>query len=221
VASPTGSRLGGLIGSSSSPAVITLCWSSCAVSNAAYAEGVGGLVGSHSGLIDRCYAIGDVTAPSATWAVGGLVGYSSSGDVRDSYARGAVTGDSYVGGFIGYVYGGNTLDNCYSTGLVTGDPTNHTGGFAGGNAGTITDCFWDTQTSGQATSDGGTGKTTAQMKNKVTFMDADWDFDTIWNICAGVNSDYPCLVGVTPSCIYAPVVPFIINKAYALARERL
>ncbi|GAI98885.1 unnamed protein product, partial [marine sediment metagenome] len=84
-----------------------------------------------------------------------------------------------------------------------------------------TNSFWDTETSGTPISEGGTGLTTAQMKAIATFIAAGWDFDDIWAICSGVNSDYPCLLGVTPSCILAPIVPHVINKSYALAREEL
>jgi len=59
--------------------------------------------------------------------------------------------------------------------------------------------FWDTETSGQITSDGGTGKTTAEMQMKNTFTDAKWDFvdetdngtEDIWWILEG--QDYPRL----------------------------
>jgi hypothetical protein len=57
------------------------------------------------------------------------------------------------------------------------------GGFNGllGVGSLITGCYWDTDTSGQATSDdGGTGKTTAQMKTKTTY--SGWDFTTVWDI---------------------------------------
>jgi len=51
------------------------------------------------------------------------------------------------------------------------------GGLVGHNLwGTITASFWDTQTSGQAKSAGGTGKTTAEMQKAKTFLDAGWDF---------------------------------------------
>ena len=58
--------------------------------------------------------------------------------------------------------------------------------------------FWDTQTSGMTTSEGGTGKTTAEMQTQNTFTDAGWDFvgedvngtDDIWDI-EGTN--YPNL----------------------------
>ena len=64
---------------------------------------------------------------------------------------------------------------------------------------TVTECFWDTQTSGQVTSYGGTGKTTREMQASSTFLEAGWDFigetdngtEDIWWILEG--QDYPRL----------------------------
>ncbi|GAJ08009.1 unnamed protein product, partial [marine sediment metagenome] len=84
-------------------------------------------------------------------------------------------------------------------------------------SGTITNCFWDTQTSGQATSDGGTGRTTIQMQTQATFTGAGWDFDTIWNICGSPTyvASYPWLQWqgaladiCTPSLVIAPIANF-------------
>ena len=69
----------------------------------------------------------------------------------------------------------------------------------GANWGTVTASFWDTRTSGQPTSTGGTGKTTAQMQTAKAFLDAGWDFvgetkngtADIWWILEG--KDYPKL----------------------------
>jgi hypothetical protein len=44
-------------------------------------------------------------------------------------------------------------------------------------------------TSGQETSVGGEGKTTAQMKQRATFVD--WDFANVWDIAE--NQTYPFL----------------------------
>jgi len=68
-----------------------------------------------------------------------------------------------------------------------------------GDEGVVGDCFWDIQTSGQAASAGGTGKTTAEMQTASTFLDAGWDFvdetangmEDIWWIDEG--KDYPRL----------------------------
>jgi len=106
-----------------------------------------------------------------------------------------------VGGLVGENYG--EVSNSYSTGNVTG--YDGVGGLVGANCGecgaTVGDSFWDTETSGQNTSDGGTGKNTTEMKDFSTFS-AIWDIfavggpgerDTgyIWNIVHTVT--YPFL----------------------------
>lgn len=52
---------------------------------------------------------------------------------------------------------------------------------------TVTNSYWDTQTTGQTSSAGGTGKTTADMKKQVTYDG--WD-ESIWKI---TNGQYPTL----------------------------
>ena len=75
------------------------------------------------------------------------------------------------------------------------------GGLVGENRrnASITTSFWDIETSGLASSDGGTGKTTAEMQTAITFLEAGWDLvdetvngtDDIWWILEG--QDYPRL----------------------------
>jgi hypothetical protein len=75
------------------------------------------------------------------------------------------------------------------------------GGLVGEDRGTVSNSFWDIETSGQTTSAGGTGKTTTQMQNIATFSAAAWDIITvapsvtnpasIWNIVDGET--YPFL----------------------------
>jgi len=83
---------------------------------------------------------------------------------------------------------------------VTG--STYVGGLVGRNEGTVSNSFWDTQTSGRGSSAGGTGKTTAEMKDFTTFSVAGWDIITvansstrntgyIWNIVDDVT--YPFL----------------------------
>jgi hypothetical protein len=87
---------------------------------------------------------------------------------------------------------------CYSTGSVRGNKS--VGGLVGSSyERDIVASFWDTQTSGQATSAAGTGKTTAEMQMASTFLDAGWDFvgetangtEDLWWILEG--KDYPRL----------------------------
>jgi hypothetical protein len=148
---------------------------------------LGGLVGQSEGTIERSYATGSL---SGYELVGGLVGTSSSGIISDSYATGnADASGGTAGGLVGF--SGGTVTNSYSTGSVTGDT--NLGGLVGSNGGTVTTSFWDTQTSGRATSDGGTGKTTAEMKNIATFATVGWDFATVWDINGTDNHGYPFL----------------------------
>ena len=106
------------------------------------------------------------------------------------YSTGPARGSSCVGGLVGDHYG--TVTQCYSTGAVSG-----TGWDVGGLVGSIlgpsvvTGSFWDIQTSGQAKSAGGTGRTTAEMQTAGTFLDAGWDFVNVWGI--GENQTYPYL----------------------------
>ena len=101
------------------------------------------------------------------------------GYISDCYARGAVSGDDSVGGLVGdntyypIVYG--EIETSYSTGLVSGEE--NVGGFVyrGNDAATTSDdCFWDIETSGHITSDGGIGKTTAEMQTAGTFTSGVW-----------------------------------------------
>jgi len=171
----------------------------------------GGLIGEGVAVIyNRCFATGDVLA--GTNYSGGLIGYSWGDTISNCYARGNVTGNQYVGGLVGIlrgVAGLGTIENSYSTGLVIG--VGLVGGLVGSSSGSSNGCFWDTQTSGQAASGEGTGKTTSQMKTKSTFTDVGWDFSTIWGMRGVCNSGYPCLKNVTPLCVITPIV--ITNEA--------
>ncbi len=147
----------------------------------------GALVGiNNSGSIINSFATAAVTGSNYT---GGLVGYSNFGSISNSYATGTVTGNINIGGLVGYNDGGSSISSSYATGAVTGG--NYTGGLVGNNDGVIISSFWNTETSGRATSAGGTGKTTAEMQQSGTFTNAGWNASnvggdgTIWRIYEG------------------------------------
>jgi len=157
------------------------------------AQEVGSLVGGNSGTVSNSYSTGSVIS---RMEVGGLVGWNG-GTLSNSYFTGSVTGDQRVGGLVGWNYGSIVM-NSYSTGSVTGPL--EVGGLVGWPGGTVSNSFWDIQTSGQTTSAGGTGKTTAEMKNIATF--AGWNIVSVgdpgtrntaytWNIVDGET--YPFL----------------------------
>ena len=136
---------------------------------------VGSLVGhNHDGSLSNCHSTGNV---AGDMHVGGLVGINE-GTVSNSYSTATVTGEEAVGGLVGL--NGGTVSNSYSTGSVTGNSS--VGGLVGWNdEGTVDNSFWDTETSGQATSDGGTGKNTMAMQDIATFSGATWDIIAVAN----------------------------------------
>ena len=208
----TGGYVGGLVGSSYG--TIRNSYATGAVKGA---WDVGGLVGyADDGTITNSYATGAV---EGNWDVGGLVGYADDGTITNSYATGAVEGvrvgglvgwnhgtirNSYatgavegnwdVGGLVGRNYG--TIRNSYATGAVTGTGSD-IGGLVGDNQrGTITNSYWNTQTSGIASSTylavAGIGKTTAELQDPTSaigiyaqWSTANWDF--------GTDEQYPIL----------------------------
>ena len=188
-------RLGGLVGDNYGS--ISTCYSTGSVTGGESSDSLGGLVGdNYKGTVSNCYSIAAVTGGDDSWRVGGLVGINDNGKITNCYSTGAVTGgddSSCLGGLVGYNRGlRGTISNCYSTGSVTGgDNSDWLGGLVGMGHGRVFDSFWDIQTSGQSTSDGGEGKTTAEMQRESTFTDAGWDFIEIWDI--GENQTYPFL----------------------------
>lgn len=146
---------------------------------------VGGLTGINDGSITSSYS--DASIGSNFNFAGGLVGSNiASGSITNSYSTGNVNGETNVGGLVGLNAG--SITDSYSTGNVTGNTL--VGGLIGrNNGGTTSNSYWDKETSEQSTSDGGIGKTTAQMKQQSTFVD--WDFTNVWGICQGYS--YPWL----------------------------
>jgi hypothetical protein len=164
---------------------------------------VGGLVGEcDRGTVTRCYSAVPVTGLGAAENIGALVGIGDRCNVNNSYATGSVSGLHNVGGLIGRTMDGGTIAQCYAVGHVTCPQDMWTLPDAGGLIGVadsplVTACFWDTETSGFATSAAGRGMSTSQLRTAATFIDEGWDFvgetangtADIWCIDEGV--DYP------------------------------
>lgn len=183
-----GSQVGGLVGIALS-SNITQSYATGGVSGA---DLVGGLVGGLGGegtsgapaSITQSYANGAVTSQARG---GGLLGLlSNNAAVVDTYATGLTSGGTASGGLIGEINSvpaGSTalatVNSSYATGLVTGAGAR--GGLVGNIAGTlqsVATSYWDTQTTGQATSagPGATGLTTAQLQGTLPagFAGAVW-----------------------------------------------
>lgn len=194
------SHVGGLAGSTSGQ--VNECSAQGDV--VALLHQVGVLAGRNLGTLQRCSARGiacglgwiDGSERITSRHTGGLVGYNSA-VISDCYAICATSGESFVGGLVGQNYHGSITDS-YCSGLVSG--TAHTGGLCGINEeGDITTCFWDRETAQRFWSAGGTDRTTSEMQQATTFLEAGWDFvdettngtEDIWMIAEGF--DYPRL----------------------------
>jgi len=141
---------------------------------------IGGLAGElHNGIVERSYSESSVCGED--W-VGGLVGFSTSlSIICDSYATGDVQGIKFVGGLLGDNHDGSVMTS-YSSGSVSAADSSW-GGLIGRNlsGSTVSGSYWNTETSGQSTSAGGEGRTTAEMTYPYaanTYVG--WDFIEIW-----------------------------------------
>ena len=186
-------EVGGLVGSNRSPGRITGGHATGRVSGGDY---VGGLVGLNdsSSTTTGSYATSRVSGSNY---VGGLVGYSnSSSTITSTYATGSVTGSTNVGGLVGGLHSLSTITGSYATGSVTG--STKVGGLVGdiySSGVVISASYWDTQTTGQTSSDGSedsAGKTTAELQTPTSASGiyATWDPD-VWDF--GTSSQYPVL----------------------------
>jgi hypothetical protein len=164
---------------------------------------VGSLVGYEGGgTISNCYSTGNVTGHAS---IGGLVGSIYEGRIINSYSTGSVTGQyTGIGGLVGNMHSEGTISNSYSTCSVAGVGVESKGGLVGDNYYgdvNVISSFWNTETSGLSTSDGGTGKNTTEMQDITTFSVAGWNITAvapgstnttyIWNIVNNVT--YPFL----------------------------
>jgi hypothetical protein len=187
---------------------------------------VGGLVGENDGGIAQSYATGSVTGDIGDYA-GGLVG-GNYGSIDQTYAMGAVrVGASDVanrnpasaGGLVGYNDG--DVEESYSTGMVSGDPsatsaTSATiGGLVGKNdtSGTVTNSYWDTETTHQSSSSGSPDTdsvATVGLQDTLSFPSGSFD-GAVWGTGPGLYPYFLWQYMPTPS---APTPQAISGTVY-------
>ena len=176
------------------------------VVSASYATGhqikgrnyVGGLVGFSEGTVRVAYASIDVDGNDI---VGGLVG-GNKGSIQASYSRGIVSARDHAGSLVG-VDDQGSISASYATGQVISNG-NVVGGLLGSGPSTdVTDSYWDTSATGRATSSGGSGQTTNDLRSPTDYsgiysawnvdIDGDDAGDNPWDF--GGTADYPVIAG--------------------------
>ena len=182
--------IGGLVGQNAPKGIIR---ESSASGNVMGRSNVGGLSGINFNRIINSYATGDVVASVSS--AGGLAGINFDGHIENTYATGTVIGTSTVGGLVGWNTGANII-NSYATGTVDGNSV--IGGMVGLSEHNviITASYWDTNTTGLATSDVGEDRTTVQLQSPLAPGLAETDTyygwgNEVWYF--GSTNTYPVL----------------------------
>jgi hypothetical protein len=162
----------------------------------------GGLVGVANiySNINQSGAYGNVSVDFDI--AGGLVGSASEAAISDSFAQGNVNGANYVAGLIAYFEGtatDNSVENCYSAGIVTSSDSSASGAFcAQADVTFLGTNFYDAAKAGvsNAYSSGSPAgdasafpqsRSTAQMMAQANYDG--WDFENVWTIDEGAG--YP------------------------------
>jgi hypothetical protein len=146
-------------------------------------SGIAGEFESTRGVLDQTLATGAVSGSATNSVLGGLAGVNTNlGTISQAYATGTVSGGagSIVGGLAAVNVG--TLDQTYAIGKLTGGAI--IGGLVAANTsaplapalindpgigptlsgtGVATNSYWNSQTTGVATSAGGTARTTNEL----------------------------------------------------------
>lgn len=176
-------NIGGFCGFNDATATITQCRSSASTTGNLL---VGGLCGSNLGLVSQCYTIGPITIMGNNrYGAGGLIG-ENGGTVTNSYSAGSFT----------------LLPNAFGVGGLIGAD----------EGGSVSNSFWNIETSGQATSGGGTGLTTTPMQTQATFTTAGWDFSNVWTM-----DGYPIHIAAAPPP--AQVVSIEVDGSISIMEE--
>jgi len=126
-------NIGGVLGTNTSDiSILNNCYATGDVNGD---DWIGGITGWNSGILENCYARGNVSCSNAF--AGGITGVNGY-KIKNCYATGDVSGDNYIGGIAGDNTYNQNIENCYATGAVSGN--SKVGGIAGNNAGSIENC---------------------------------------------------------------------------------
>lgn len=191
-------RTGGLVGYHKDNSTISESYSNVTIQS--NGNNIGGLTGKNEGSqISKSYSIGNLNGEDNN--IGGLSGANTmSGEITQSYSHVDITGsgNTYVGGVIGYNKQGN-IDRIYGTGLIDSDGT--IGGLIGNNEDMFADSYWDEQSTALSVgigSDSGNseniiGLNTDEMQGESAEINMDiFNFTDIWRTNTEPD-DYPIL----------------------------
>ena len=153
------------------------------------AVNVGALAGTNQGTVSGSFATSAVVGDSGG---GGLVG-NNIGTIKDSYASGSVGGNNAMGGLVGT----NTGTSPPAMRTARSAPVPSVAAWSATGKGSVTGSYWDTTTSGQPTSAGGTGMTSSDLKTLANYNSATgangslnpaWELSNMWAVYDGQSA---------------------------------
>jgi len=165
---------------------------------------IGGLVGHGDGRINNSYFYGTINASASNY-VGGLVGYTITGDIDNSYSVGNITGNAGVGGLLGYadeVFGAY-IHNSFTNMIINNASSTNIGNLVGYASFTpiwIENCYWNNYSGGPGKCSGGglaVSDCNVVQNNQSYFYNineppmANWSYPPWDNFCN--KSGYPSL----------------------------
>ncbi|ADV42707.1 fimbrillin family protein [Bacteroides helcogenes] len=118
----TGSQnTGSLIGVMEGNGLVENCYSSGKITGVAQQSAVlGGLIGTATGIVQRCGSTVEISAPEMQ-QIGGLAGQAYACKLVACYAKGNVEGKMMVGGLVGSMSDAVNITGCYVTGNIKGN----------------------------------------------------------------------------------------------------
>jgi filamentous hemagglutinin family protein len=186
----------------------------------------GGLVAySDGGLISGAFTDITVLAANSGFA-GGLAGYAGNTVITDSYAAGSVVGGFFKGGLVGWLDNGSLVSNSYATDAVSAGGGGLIGDMEGGqvadslvlgyarqsalvlllDAGTITQSYFDTDTTGAFYGTG--GSTVGALSDAALIGALPAGFDSaIWGTGAGLYPYLKSFFPITPQAVTGTADP--------------
>jgi hypothetical protein len=180
-------RVGGVAGQLRN-ATIMACYAKGEITNSG--NWTGGIAGTSimSSKVSESFAVTEIHSDG--YIVGGLIGRIGSGSsIENAYSSGNLLGTNWVGGLVGWA-DSSSITNAYTANYMYAIHVDVSGGLFNGTADNqITNAFWNTETTGEEESTGGEGKTNAEMTAQSTFTG--WDFDNTWAMLE--NETYPYL----------------------------
>ncbi|WP_025682887.1 hypothetical protein [Paenibacillus maysiensis] len=187
-----GSHGAGLVGQVTTDGIIEDCSVNVTVAGVGYTGVFAGYL-TGNGIIRRCYASGK--GESTGDYLGGFLGYGISSSILEDCWTDAELNGVTVGGF-----GGNTATLTVRRCLALGKAfaSSALNGFIYAGSGAFSDNYFDKELYKNASSTGGSGLITREMKYRGTYSNTAWNFDDIWMMDPKYNDGYPALRKLLP-----------------------